>query len=246
MGPPFRDSCSPSAWAPTLPEVNDRARPGSRERRRSAGWLRYFTLASSVVQFRTNVSGIDAAWARSRAPRRGIKARMIATHLRICPPRLPMPRRGHGFAERNVPDEVFQRVERCTVANHEHRPARECRRGLGEPRRYTSDNLLIALTVGEWSRNMKDTLLLNLQRGTPRESPVIALTEPCITDNWQNAIAKGDLGRYERNVSDLNRTRLQGHLHGDARRAGELVLHLLLTGQRRTNLRRDRLHCQGW
>ena len=41
---------------------------------------------------------------------------------------------------------------------------------------------------------MKAAPLLNLQRGVPRESPVIAFTEPSITDNWERAIAKGDLG----------------------------------------------------
>lgn len=91
-------------------------------------------------------------------------------------------------------DEVFQRVERRTMANHEHRPARECRRGLGEPRGHTSHDLLITLTVGERRRDMKDALLLNLQRGLPRESPVIAFTEPGITDNWESATAEGDLG----------------------------------------------------
>lgn len=41
---------------------------------------------------------------------------------------------------------------------------------------------------------MKDAPFLNLQCGVPRESAVIAFTEPSITDNWESAIAKGDLG----------------------------------------------------
>ena len=41
---------------------------------------------------------------------------------------------------------------------------------------------------------MNDAPFLNLERGVPRESPVIAFTEPSITDNWESAIAKGDLG----------------------------------------------------
>ena len=96
--------------------------------------------------------------------------------------------------ERDVSDEVFQCVERPSMANHEHRPTRKCSRGLGEPRGYTSHDLLIALTVGERSRDMKEPPFLNLQRGMPRESPVIAFTKPSITDNWESAIAKGNLG----------------------------------------------------
>ena len=80
------------------------------------------------------------------------------------------------------------------MANYERRPARECISRLGEPRGYASHDLLIALTVGERIDDMKEAPFLNLQCGVPRQSAVIAFTEPSITDNWESAIVEGDLG----------------------------------------------------
>jgi len=96
--------------------------------------------------------------------------------------------------QRNVPHEMLQRVERRPMTNHEHRPACESNRDLGEPSGYTSHDLFIALTVRKRSCDMKDAPFFNLQRGVPRNSPVIAFTEPSVTDNWQIALAEGDLG----------------------------------------------------
>jgi hypothetical protein len=89
---------------------------------------------------------------------------------------------------------MFQSVVRGPMADHEDGTASELADDLREPSRHTPDDLLVALTLREWIRQVEPAALLDLQDWPPGESAVVAFTEPGVADDWTGAFAESDFG----------------------------------------------------
>ena len=91
-------------------------------------------------------------------------------------------------------EEMFERVERRTMADHEDCGGVKLPHCLTKPSRDPIHHLLVAFTVGEWIHEMQQATLLDLRRWPPRQITIVAFTKPSITDNRKRAIAESDLG----------------------------------------------------
>ena len=113
----------------------------------------------------------------------------------IDPPRLPLPRRGHGIVKVGSRNEMLERIERRPMSDDEHGLTSERLSDFREPCTDAVDDLLIALAAGEGHRHSQVSLRFNFGGSVPGESAVVAFTKSGISDNCDPPVRECDLGR---------------------------------------------------
>src|SRR5688572_17026000 len=110
----------------------------------------------------------------------------------VNPPGLPAPRCANGLGERDLPDQVLERVKRRTVADNDDGPGESARR-LVQPFADARRGLFETLAVWIRRRDVLDPVGLHFSCGPPRQRSVIALAKTRIANERDGARSKRDV-----------------------------------------------------